>query len=400
MLEIEEVRDPEQLAGHQGPWRELVERSPTGDIFQTWEWLSSWLECFWAGRPIRFLFVHDAGRLVGLAPLLDDPSGKVGCRGSLPLPVNEHVRRLDLVQDGDPRELLEALVRHLGKSNARFRLVLKQGRLSSPTGAALQAAAQSFGLAFTRVETLPSPIIRIDCDWPAFLATRSAHTRSELKRKSRKLERDFQPAWSIVSAPGECQRGMDDVMHIEERSWKEDAGTSFNAGDGLERFYRTVALRFAEAGWLKIYLLHLASQPVAHVFGAEFKQEYFAIKTSYDAAFRDASPGVVLIENALRDAFTRKLRAFDLLGEDSRWKRELANDSRPHANLCLYSRLDPYCACCAAHNGLLKPFIRANAPGVLAVARKVAAALRPPDEAKPGEAAVASVKPGGKIASG
>ncbi|MHB8878265.1 MAG: GNAT family N-acetyltransferase [Myxococcaceae bacterium] len=394
MLEIEEIQEAGKLGAYRQQWRELIERSPTSDIFQTWEWLYSWLECFWAGRPIRFLFIRDQGQLVGLAPLLDDAAGTLGCRNSLALPLNAHVRRQDLVQAADPRELLEAVIGHLSRSDGRFRLVLQRARASSPTGAALEGVARPFGMNAARVETLPSPIIRIDSDWPTFLASRSSHTRSELKRKARRLERDHAPAWSIVSSPEECERGMDDVLHIEERSWKENAGTSFGTVDGLDRFYRSVARRFAEAGWLKIYLLHLDSKPVAHVFGAEFKQEYFALKTSYDAAYRDLSPGVVIIQNALRDAFARKLRAFDLLGEDARWKHELANDSRPHEKCCLYPRLDPYCACCAMHTQHLKPFLRESAPGLFAVARQVAAALRVPADGE------APADPKDKSASG
>ena len=375
MLEVEEVRDRASLGNYRAPWSELVDRSPTSDIFQTYEWLTSWLDCFWKDRPIRFLFLRERDRLVGVAPLLNDPSGAVGCRNSVALPVNAHVRRLDFLHAGEPRAVLDTVIRHLRRTDPRLRLIFKQNLVSSPIAAQMEDAGRPFWMACSRMALRSSPIIRIDSDWDTFLASRSSHTRSELRRKVRRLERDSKPQWQIVTGLDQCDRAMDDVMAIEENSWKEDHGTSFTAGDGLGRFYRDVARRFAEAGWLKLHLLRIDGKPVAHIFGAEFRREYFAIKTSYDASYREASPGVVLFQYALRDAFERKLTAFDLLGEESRWKNELANDSRPHASLCLFSLLDPQCCWCAVREQAVKPFIKKNVPGLVAFVRRLGSAV-------------------------
>lgn len=378
MLQIEEVREASGLEVYRQEWSELAQRVPGSDVFQTFEWLGPWLASFWPGRPLRFLFVRDNGRLIALAPLLLDIDGVLGCSNSLILPVNSHARRSDLLIDGEARPVLDALITHLRREDPRMRVMFRSSLSTSRVGAALGGAARPRFMAAAQVPGTESPIIRIDADWDSFLATRPAHTRSELKRKVRKLERDFKSSWSVVTSLDQCEPALEQVFAIEERSWKEDEGTSFTAENGLEDFYRGLARSFASAGWFRLYLLQLDGKPVAHIFGAEFKQEYFAFKTSYDEQFKAASPGVVLFQYALRECFDRKLLAFDFLGERSRWKNELANDARHHSSTCLFSLTNAECCLCSASEVGLKPLLRKTPAGLAAAMRKMVAAVRAP----------------------
>ena len=79
-------------------------------------------------------------------------------------------------------------------------------------------------------------------------------------------------------------------MQIEANSWKQDDGSSFTAAEQLVQFYGRFAVQAAENGWLRLYLLYLDGQPVAHIYGVVFRNHYYALKTSYHSAYRNLAP--------------------------------------------------------------------------------------------------------------
>lgn len=382
-MRVEEVTDRARLAALRGPWQQLVERAAQSDMFQTYEWVTSWLDCFWAGRPISFLFVWNGEELVGLAPLLRDRDATVACRNSMSLPVNSHSRRLGILFSGDADAILTAILEHTRKSGQTVRLTLRQSLDDAPLPAALPIVARRMQLASMKLPSRTSPIVRIESSWDAYLATRPAQVARELKRKVRKIERDWKAVWTIASTPEECARALEDVWQIERRSWKEGEGTSLTSEQEAVRLYQDFAPRFAAAGWLRIYLLHLNGIPVAHILGAEFRREYYALKTSYDHEYRQASPGQVLFFNALRDSFERKLTAFDFLGDESRWKSELANAERRHVDVCAHSRFDPHCNWHTLMETTLKPLAKEWAPSLVALRNRFLAPTPAPVKAPP-----------------
>jgi CelD/BcsL family acetyltransferase involved in cellulose biosynthesis len=377
-MRVEEVTDRARLAALQGPWRKLIESAPQGDMFQTCEWVTSWLDCFWIDRPISFLFVWEGEELVGLAPLLRDRDATVACRNSMSLPVNAHSRRLGVLYKGDPSAVLKAILEHARTSGQTVRLTLRQSLEDAPLPSVLPIVARRMQLASMQLPSRICPFVRIDSTWEEYLASRPAQVSRELKRKVRKIERDWKAVWTIASTPAECARAMDDIRAIERKSWKEGNGTSLTAEQSAVRLYEDFAPRFAQAGWLRIYLLHLDGVPVAHILGAEFRREYYALKTSYDQDFRLASPGQALFFTALKDSFERKLTAFDFLGDESRWKSELANAERRHVDVCAHSRFDPHCSWHTLLETTLKPLAKELAPGLVALRNR----FRPPAPAK------------------
>lgn len=370
MIRIEEVTDRARLTALRGPWDALVSRAAGSDIFHTYDWVSSWLECFWKDRPIAFLVAWEDGLLVGLAPFVHEQAVVNGCTDALALPVNSHTRRQDVICTGDAGRILEAMLEHLQKSGRRVRLTLRQTLEESPVARALPVVAHKLHLGSMRTELQPSPVVKITGTWDEYLASRTGQVARELKRKMRKVERDWKATWTVVGEPEQCAAALQEVWKIEEQSWKQLAGTSLAAEKEAVELYESFVPRFAAAGWLRMYLLHLDGKPAAHILGAEYNNEYFALKTSYDSEFKAASPGQAIFFYALRDAFERKLRVFDFLGNDSRWKGELANAERRHVAVCAHSKLDAYCAWHRLYETNLKPFARENAPKLVALGKR------------------------------
>src|SRR5205823_4557376 len=66
------VTDPVEAERLRPEWSALLERSARNELTQSPDWLLTWWRVYGGlhGRQLRLGLFHDAGRLIGLAPLL------------------------------------------------------------------------------------------------------------------------------------------------------------------------------------------------------------------------------------------------------------------------------------------------------------------------------------------
>lgn len=361
-LQVTEISAGRDLERWRAPWEDLLDRDPHGDFFDTYEWLSSWLEFFWQDRPIAFLFIHRDGELVALMPLLSNEAGETWCRNTLSLPINHYSTRADLIGAAPTKDVLEVVWRYLQGTRRSVRLGLQSVATDSSLLPALERVADLQRLRIQEWPALVCPVVRIDGDWDGYLASLSKHVRSEIRRKRRKIERAGVSQLRIVASPDDSRAAMEDILHIEQRSWKEASQSSFTAVRDLAGFYNTLSLRCALRGWLRSFILYLDQVPVAHMVGMVYRDRYYALKTSFDEQYSKLSPGAVLAGYALEQAFAERLEVFDFLGVPSRWKDELANDVREHVGRCLFEEGQYRCRTCAYFHNRLKPVIKNHLP--------------------------------------
>ena len=228
---------------------------------------------------------------MGVAPLLNDKAGDVWCEGTLVSPFNAHVSWASVLcaDNNTTRICTEACLDHLAMEQCCVRLafpsVLAAGSLAqicrrSPAVGRCTAAV---------LDRSSSPLVHINGDWESHLKSQSRHTAKEARRKVKRFDGAGHAERVVIVSEDRVEQAMRDVLFIEERSWKEELGSSFTAGPGLTRFYGTFASQAAENGWLRLYLLYLDSRPVAHIYGVVLQNHYYALKTSYDMAYRQLS---------------------------------------------------------------------------------------------------------------
>lgn len=336
-------------------------------MFETPPWITAWLETFWKGRPLAFLFVRAGGELVGLAPLLDDREGRIGCPHSLVTPVNPHARRCSLLAAADPESVVEAMFGHLERTRRGCRVRLRCCDAASPVVAALQRRG-SRSLVRQKEATL---LVHLDGSWEAYLASRPRRLRHELARKRKRLETAWDAEWVSMADADGAERAMTEVLRIERNSWKDRAGTSLVSEPDAAAFYRRLARGCTPRRWLRVESLYLDGQPVAHILGVVHRGTCYALKTSCDEAYRAWSPGIVLFQHAIRKACEDGLTTFDFLGASSRWKSELANGARAQVDACAFSASALRCRWDRVRVARVKPFLQQRAPAVLEIRRRV-----------------------------
>ena len=337
MLRVQEITSQEELAQFQGHWQELARHSASGGFTDTCEWTTAWLDCFWRRRPIDFLLFWREQELRGVVPLLVDSHGEFSCRGALVSCVNDYSTRSSVLLQGEPHEVLDTLMSYLSTERRPFRITFPQILDSGVAAQLLPKAASSCGASCVRFAGSSSPIVRVNGHWQAYQATRRRHVIRENRRKVNRVERGHVDR-RVLTSRDESDLAMRDILAIEESSWKEEEGTSFTAHQGLAEFYTTLAAHGhrRRAGCTAPSVPGRSSGPrLRHAL----RERVSGIQeTSYDARYRELSPGTALFDFALRDAFASGVEVFDLLGSTSRWKEELANDQRRHITLCVFSQ--------------------------------------------------------------
>lgn len=369
-LTVEEVTCRADLERYRGEWAELVETAG-GNLFSSDLYVVPFLESIWRDRPLRFLFVREGNRLVGLVPFLKRRAGPVLCKGEPSVVPAEGGLPAGMLHRGDTAAVLDAAFRHLGAPHGRLAAIFRHADLGSPEPAAIEAIARRHGLIVVRRPVPPSCVVRLGGSWDAYLSSRSRHFRSELKRKLKKLESAGAVRRVTACRPDEVEAVLPDVMKIEQGSWKQGQRASLTAdareGDRIRRLARLGA----ERGATRVHLIYLDEAPMGHVICLVHRGIQYALKTSFDEAYRAHSPGAALFDLALRHAFEERLEAFEFLGIESRWKHEMATEARQQVDLCVFSRGKLRCRACHLYQDHLLPLVKGHLPAQDALKQKL-----------------------------
>lgn len=361
-IQIEEVTDRLLLGRYRAEWDALVTRDPESSPFQSYDWVTLWLRFHWQHRPIRFLLLRRDLNLIALAPFMVDREGFTWCPGSL-------VHKNRLLCAGDPIAALEGILAHLRGGSGSSRIVFRS--FPVPLREPLLSLAREHGFHAASFPAERNPAVVTGGDWTPYLLSRPAHLRHELQRKLGRAERSFSLEFACASSPRHWSGAMKDVLCIERACWKDAKGSSLLSQRALRRFYAYYTRRSAQVGSLRIYILRLDGRPAAYVLGTIHKSVFYAFKTSYDAAFKAYSPGSILFQHAIERASAEGLRAFNLLGDETRWKKDLANELHDFVHVCNFSGPQLRCRWCTFKSGRLRSLLKRHFP-LLAEALKSA----------------------------
>ena len=319
---FEWVTDPARFAELAEPWQVLAAGEPTP--FCDHAWYTAWWEAFggetglevatwWRDDELAAaLPLHARGRrLVTLTndhspllrPLARDPEALTGLLAGILATGSS-----ELVLDAIPAD--DAAVAGLGAELARgSRIVLVERRHVSPIVDTSGEAGASGG---------------------SSLRT--------LKRRRRKLEREHAVEFRFEDEPGDLDARLDRGFAVEASSWKGREGTAISSAADTDRFYRAIAHAFGAGGELRLAWLIVDGRPAAFNLCLARDRRLFLLKTGFDEAFARFTPGLILNLRIVEHCTDTDFDAYELLGAEARWKRELATTSRSHVRVRGYRR--------------------------------------------------------------
>jgi CelD/BcsL family acetyltransferase involved in cellulose biosynthesis len=344
-LSCEIVADPAAAEALRPAWADLLERSGRNELTLTPDWLLTWLRVYGPkqGRRLSLALFRDAGRLVGLAPLLSRPHWH---RAVLPF------RRLEFLGSGEreghgicsnhlnvvaERGAEAAVARRLatalttGSFGAWDELVLPMMDADGPMPALLTAAFRDAGLEAESFETARGPYIPLPATWDAYLKSLSCTRRHHLTRSLRAFDQWAAGTARLVRVTDMdgLEKGKRILIDLHHARWASDSGCGVFRAPSYLQFHNATMRWLLERGALELLYLTAHGRPVAALYGMSWGDKVYAyqIGRRLDVP-ANVRPGGVILAHAIRAAIEAGRREFDFLANEAPFKTRLALATR------------------------------------------------------------------------
>lgn len=302
-----EVRDRiEPLATE---WESLA-RSTKVSPFLWPGWIEAWWSAF-GSEELSILTAREGGRVTGVLPLARS-------RGALSSTTNSYTPLFGVLaaDEATAGRLLHALF----SQNPR-RVELSHFSDADAGPSLLREAADAAGYR-TFSESLTAPYLTIEGDWEAYVKGLRRQFRGDTRRRKRRLEEKGELALEVSDGAKGLDEALAEGFRIEGAGWKGKYHTSIDSHSSTRRFYTDIARWAAERDMLRLALLRLDGEAIAFDYCLEHNKIHYLLKTGYDPAYQEFSPGRVMRYMMLERAFSEGLETYDFLGTPDAWKME------------------------------------------------------------------------------
>ncbi len=315
----------ESIAGNPFPenllslWETLLSQSSFQNPFLTPLWNRLWLLHFGRNLEVKTLLCRSsAGDSIGLG-VFSDSQKEGGKRGLTLLGSTDVWDYRDLILPaGKEEEALDVLAHFWGEGPWEE---LEFSGISefSPTLRFLPTLLRACGFRVTQTVQEVSVYLRLPPAWDDFLARLDSKNRHELRRKLRRLERES----SFEIREGEEENlaeRMDAFLDLHRKSRKDKAG--FMTPE-MENYFREIAIRFREKGWLSLPFLRIQGRDAAAYFSFRYRGVEYVYNSGYDPEYGRLSPGILLAADRIRRAMERGMTVFHFLRGQEDYKYRL-----------------------------------------------------------------------------
>ncbi|MFH2072014.1 MAG: GNAT family N-acetyltransferase [Actinomycetota bacterium] len=322
---LEFATDDAALAALGPAWDELLADADGASIFLTHAWVGAWRSTIGADEQLLIGVARQPsdGRVVGIAPfsVAERRMGPVSV-GALRMAGSGRAAsdHLDLIiRHGHPHVAGE-LWRATTLRRTWDLLDLDGLRPGSHLSRVL---LRRKGDRDAYVTTNPCPVLELPETWDEYQASLGRNLRQNLRRYARRL--DDEAGAPVVERMVVSEAGVVDTVeemarfHQQIRTARGDAG-SF-ADPRMIDFHRAAALRFLDAGRLRLHRLDVGGSLVAAISCFRHGETVSFYTTGYDPAFGGYGPGRRIMAVAIRSAIEEGARRFDFLRGDEAYKQ-------------------------------------------------------------------------------
>ena len=330
-----EVVDRSGFLALEREWNDLV--STTQDEpFYRHEFLRVWMNHFNPRTRLEVLTTRDrTGKLAAAFPLMRTRGFICGLPARLGTSTgNAHSCRFDMVAE-DGRAAGETFFAHLAADKSWD--VLRIADVPDGGNAwHLYRAAEQAGFPVGTWESQNSPYLPLPSTYEELQSGLSTGFKANLRRKRRRLEAMGTVRVEHVTGGPDLQARLDEGFAIERSGWKGKKGTAISQDAKTYGFYSELAHTAAARGYLSLSFLMLNGKSIAFHYGLTYGGVCYVPKLGYDEAYQECSPGLLLIEEGIRDCIVRGVKGFDFLGLPGGWKTRWSQQTRRHNWLYIF----------------------------------------------------------------
>jgi CelD/BcsL family acetyltransferase involved in cellulose biosynthesis len=325
---IQRISTIEGFSALKAEWDRLYDASRLRNLFLTHEWLENWLLHFGEGEWVVLIKRQNPNSDIGGFALFKTNKKHFSFIGI------EHSNFPGFLFPYGKKNFMHVVLDYLNREeNCKSVAMMQQPDESSFENEVCDAAGASWIMIKKNKKVLRS--IETPVDFEAYLSGRDKKVRHELKRKLNRLRNSGEMELRRFE---ECNE-MDEFFHIiddiEKGSWKFKSGTAIISSETESNFYKNIYKIYSKKSSALGFVLSQNQIPLSYVMGVVFEKTYYALKTSYKESHKQLSPGVVLFINVIKELASQKekVNKIELLGDDARWKEDLATDRQ---ELCTY----------------------------------------------------------------
>ena len=334
-IEAVEVVDRSGFMALEQEWNELVVTT-RDEPFYRHEFLRIWMNHFTPGGRLEILTARDrTGKLAAAFPLVKTRGFVCG----LPARVGEstgnaHSCRFDMVAENG-RNAGKSFFAHLAADKSWD--VIKIADVPEGGNAwHLYRAAEEAGFPVGTWESQRSPYLPLPSSYDELLEGMSSSFRANLRRRRRRLEKMGAVSVERVTGGDDLQARLEEGFAIERSGWKGKNGTAILQDRRTYGFYTDLAHSAAARNYLSLFFLKLNGRSIAFHYGFTYGGIYYMPKLGYDETLKECSPGLVLLEEIIKDCIGRGVKEFDFLGLDGEWKTQWSSRMRRHDWLYIF----------------------------------------------------------------
>ena len=322
-MNIEIIRSFSELQALAGEWNKLLDNSASDVPFLRHEYMSAWWQTLGGGEwPQGELHVvvgrDETGSPLGIAPLFFT-SNCDGLPGFMFLGSIEISDYLDFIAPAESLPgFLDGLCASLAQEPNWQVLDLYNFLEGSASLALLEQEAAKRGWRLEREALQHCPYIELPGDFEKYLAEQvEKKQRHEIRRKMRRAESAEVPVrWYIVDKAELIEQEMEGFLQLM-------------ASDPEKERFLTPAMRAQmkasvqggfQASWVQLAFLEVNGEKAAGYLNFDYKNHIYVYNSGLNFAFRELSPGWVLLGYLLQWANDNKRRYFDFMRGDEEYK--------------------------------------------------------------------------------
>jgi CelD/BcsL family acetyltransferase involved in cellulose biosynthesis len=300
-LSFEVVSTPEALRALEPEWRDLSRRAYRDQVFQTFEYVCAGWECVASprGRDILVIIGRLDQQVVLIWPLATHKSSLWSLARALDSETTEY--RDIVVEDTPSRDkwvsqAWDFAIGHCGLDVIYLQYVPADGPLETQLhklGCVAAVEEETEFLDRREFET-----------WEDYYGTLGKHSKSDLRRRRRRLNEAGAVDITIITDRDEMEAFMTWLFDMKTTALAGIKGpTGWFTTDEHRKFLPTIAKLGLEGGPVVATALKVDGQFIAGKLDLDYKSGKVLLVTTYDPAWRRYSPGQLLYERALEEAF-------------------------------------------------------------------------------------------------
>ncbi|MGD8980449.1 MAG: GNAT family N-acetyltransferase [Desulfobacterales bacterium] len=283
-------------------------------------WLKTWWDTFGENHDPEILAGYREGKLIGLAPLHIQGETARFIGGENVCDYQDMI-----VASNHCHEFLNAILAHLNKKRIQS-LQLGTLRPDSTSLTQLPNLAEQMGYAVESHPVAFSYEIILPNTWESYLYMLKGKQRHEIRRKLRRLNEAGNIKFRVIERLDEIYEAMGTFFSLFKAS-RPDKSEFLT--EQMMSFFRLLAQRMAQQGFLRLFFLDIDQVPAAGVMCFDYNNTLFLYNNGYNPQFSHLSPGFLSKVYSIRDSIEQGKLRYDLLKGDEGYKKRLGSTPVP-----------------------------------------------------------------------